>query len=326
MVMDTLAGLAFSFEPPLLEYMNEYPKKKNEAIINKYMINQIFLTGMYSSLICILFLKLPLIKSLYRSDEYLYTAFFGLFIFIDIFNSFNSRTYRLNIFANIFKNKVFIFIMFIIVIVQIILIYYGGTIFRTSGLSMFEFKIMVLLALTVIPFDEIRKIILKRKGLKYGVWQLLYNVLEYDLGGVMKKFLVLIFISLLCFGCGKKSDITINIYENSSDKSQVEEKSKDVEKDLQNSSDDSTESTEETTLDSTKKSTKDKYDSAKEWYNDNKDELKEINREIIQDDIDTITNAKDKAKEWYDDNKNSIKQSAQDKYEESKNKIEELLR
>ena len=29
MVMDTFAGLAFSYEPPLIEYMDEYPKKKN---------------------------------------------------------------------------------------------------------------------------------------------------------------------------------------------------------------------------------------------------------------------------------------------------------
>ena len=28
MVMDTLAGIAFSYEPPLLEYMEEPPKKK----------------------------------------------------------------------------------------------------------------------------------------------------------------------------------------------------------------------------------------------------------------------------------------------------------
>ena len=34
MVMDTLAGLAFSFEPPLKEYMKELPKQINEPIIN----------------------------------------------------------------------------------------------------------------------------------------------------------------------------------------------------------------------------------------------------------------------------------------------------
>lgn len=169
MVMDTLAGLAFSFEPPLKEYMNELPKKKDESIINKYMINQILFTGLYSSLLCILFLKLDFVRNLYRSEAYLYTAFFGLFIFIDIFNSFNARTNRLNLLGNILKNKMFIFIIGFIVVVQIILIYYGGTVFRTTGLSLFEFEIMILFALTVIPFDGIRKIILKKKGLNTGV-------------------------------------------------------------------------------------------------------------------------------------------------------------
>ena len=169
MVMDTFAGLAFSFEPPLKEYMNEYPKKKDEAIINKYMLNQIFFTGVFSSLMCILFLKLPFINNLYRSETYLYTAFFGLFIFIDIFNCFNARTHRLNILGNILKNKVFLIIIAFIVIVQILLIYFGGSVFRTSGLSLFEFEVMILFAFTVIPFDFVRKLILKKKGLKYGV-------------------------------------------------------------------------------------------------------------------------------------------------------------
>lgn len=169
MVMDTFAGLAFSFEPPLKEYMKEYPKKKNEPIINKYMLNQIFFTGIYSSLICILFLKLPILKNLYRNEIYLYTAFFGLFIFIDIFNSFNARTHRINLLGNILKNKIFIFIMTLIIIIQILLIYYGGTVFRTSGLSIFEFEIMLMAAFTVIPFDIIRKLILKKKGKNCGV-------------------------------------------------------------------------------------------------------------------------------------------------------------
>lgn len=172
MVMDTLAGLAFSFEPPLLEYMKESPKSKDEPIINKYMLNEIAFTGFYSALLCILFLKLPFIHNLFRTDindKYLYTAFFGLFIFIDVFNSFNARTHRINILANITKNKIFIFIISFIAIIQILLIYYGGNLFRTSGLNFQEFQIMILLAFTVIPIDWIRKIILRKKGIKNGV-------------------------------------------------------------------------------------------------------------------------------------------------------------
>lgn len=172
MVMDTLAGLAFAFEPPLIEYMKEYPKKKNEAIMNKYMINQIGVTGFYSAALCIFFLKSPLINSFFRSDAkqlYLMTAFFGLFIFIDIFNSFNARTHRLNLLAHLKENKVFIVIMIFIVLVQVLLIYYGGTLFRTSGLTPKEFVVMLLLASTVLPVDWIRKLILRKKGIIGGV-------------------------------------------------------------------------------------------------------------------------------------------------------------
>lgn len=172
MVMDTFAGLAFSYEPPLLEYMEEFPKKKDEPIINKYMQNEIIITGIYSSLLCILFLKWPFISQFFRTDAnniYLMTAFFGLFIFIGIFNSFNARTHRLNLIANIFKNKVFLVVIGFIVVIQLVLLYFGGNLFRTSGLNFKEFEIMMLFAFTVIPFDFLRKYILRKKGIIGGV-------------------------------------------------------------------------------------------------------------------------------------------------------------
>lgn len=172
MVMDTFAGVAFSYEPPLVEYMDEFPKRKDEPIINDYMKNEIIFTGLYSSILCLLFLKLPIISSVFRdgaNNEYLMSAFFGLFIFIGIFNSFNARTSRINIFANLLKNKVFLSVIAFIAIVQIILIYYGGSLFRTVGLNIKEFNFMMMLAMSVIPFDWIRKYMLKRKKVKFGV-------------------------------------------------------------------------------------------------------------------------------------------------------------
>ena len=172
MVMDTLSGLAFSYEPPLLEYMDEPPKKKNEQIINKYMINEIIITGLYSALLCILFLKLPIFYELYRksgTDKYFMTAFFALLIFIDVFNAFNARTYRLNLLSNIRKNKVFMLIMFFIILIQVLMIYYGGSLFRTAGLTINEFIITIFLSFTVIPIDNIRKLCLKKFGIKRGV-------------------------------------------------------------------------------------------------------------------------------------------------------------
>lgn len=167
MIMDTLSGLAFSYEPALKEYMEEKPKSKNEQIINKYMKNQIIVDGILSTLICIFFLKSNIIKQIYcynLTDKYLLTAFFGLFIFLDIFIAFNSRTHRLNILSNLKKNKVFLVIFIIISIVQVILIYYGGELFRTTGLTIYEFEIMIFFAFLIIPIDIIRKIALKKRN------------------------------------------------------------------------------------------------------------------------------------------------------------------
>ena len=172
MVMDTLAGIAFSYEPPLLEYMKEFPKKKNEPILNKYMIHEILFTGAYSSVLCIFFLKSNFIHQLFRNgvnDEYFMTAFFGLFIFISIFNAFNARTVRINLLANIIKNKVFLFTILFITIVQLVLIYFGGELFRTAGLTISELEIMILIAATVIPVDWLRKTTLRHRGIIGGV-------------------------------------------------------------------------------------------------------------------------------------------------------------
>lgn len=168
MIMDTLAGLAFSFEPPLNEYMNEYPKQKDEAIINKYMYTEILITGFYSALICILFLKLPIVRTIIRVEDnykYLMTAYFALFIFISIFNAFNARTKRINLLSNLTKNIVFLITFILIIIIQIYLIYFGGDLFRTYGLTSLEFIFVIILAFSVIPFDMIRKIIIKKKKL-----------------------------------------------------------------------------------------------------------------------------------------------------------------
>lgn len=172
MIMDTLAGIAFSYEYPSKEYMNEPPKKRDEQIINKYMINSVLVTGSFLSILYLWFLKSPFTHGLFRigeNDKYLMTAFFGLFIFSTVFNAFNARTHRLNIFANILKNKVFLMVIILISIIEVILIYFGGYIFRTTGLTLVEFEIMIFLSILVIPFDMMRKTILKRRGKCTGV-------------------------------------------------------------------------------------------------------------------------------------------------------------
>ena len=172
MIMDTFSGIAFSYEAPLEEYMEEPPKKKNTPIMNKYMYSEIIWTGLYCAILCILFLKLPIVREFIRpseNNEYLMTAYFAMFIFMGIFNAFNARTSRINILANLSKNKVFVAIFSFIFIAQLYIIYNGGDIFRTYGLELNELILVFILALTVFPVDFLRKFILKKKHIALGV-------------------------------------------------------------------------------------------------------------------------------------------------------------
>ena len=166
MVMDTLAGLAFSYEAPREEYMLEKPKKKEEGIINKYMLGEILISGIYSLVICLLFLKLPIINTLFINHNHKMTSFFTLFIFLAVFNAFNARTERINIFAHLKENIFFILILIFIVIVQISIIYFGFNIFNTTRITIYEFFIVLIIAITIIPIDFIRKCIIKHKYVK----------------------------------------------------------------------------------------------------------------------------------------------------------------
>lgn len=169
-IMDTLAGLAFAGEPPLPEYMKEPPKKRDEPVLNRYMLSQILGTGLFTVGLCVFFLTWEPFHALFRygvQPIYQMTAFFALFIFCGIFNSISARTTRLNLLAYLHRNPAFIVILLLITAVQLGLIYYGGTLFRTAGLTAAELFRVIALSALVIPFDLLRKAVLRafhRKG------------------------------------------------------------------------------------------------------------------------------------------------------------------
>ena len=163
-IMDTLGGLAFAGEPPLPSYMNEPPKRRDEPILNSYMVNQICFLGAFTVVLSLLFLKLPFFTSHFRYAEdkiYLLTAFFAFFIFAGVFNCFNARSDRLRFLSGITRNKPFTFIMASILIIQILFVYLGGSVLRTTPLLINELFFAFLSALLVFPADILRKIIWK---------------------------------------------------------------------------------------------------------------------------------------------------------------------
>lgn len=171
MIMDTLGGLAFAGEAALPEYMKEPPKRRDEPILNRYMLNQIGFLGAFTVGLCILFLKSPHITAVYRmspNNIYLLTAFFALFIFSSVFNCFNARTDRLKLWAGLGKNAVFLLIMGAILTIQILFVYLGGSVLRTVPLTARELFVTMALSLAVFPADILRKAVLRLRKKKSG--------------------------------------------------------------------------------------------------------------------------------------------------------------
>lgn len=179
LVMDTLAALAFGGEPALSRYMHEKPKRRNEHIISKKMMSQIVTGAAWTFILSLAMLILgtfdassaqPGVSFLEswgfvresaiegEAHAYLHTAYFAFFIFIAVFNAFNARTDKCNLFDNLTRNKGFLMVFGIITVVQILMTYLGGAILSGYGL-MQEWLMVLVMAISIIPVDLIRKAI-----------------------------------------------------------------------------------------------------------------------------------------------------------------------
>ncbi len=162
-IMDTLGGLAFAGEPALEYYMKEKPKRRDEPILTRAMLGRVAIMGAYTLGLCVAFLKLDFFKSLFfgGSELHFLTAFYALFIFLGIFNCFTARCERMWILSNIGKNRPFVIIMLLISVIQILMIFFGGELFRTTPITTAEIGNVILLAFTIIPFDAVCRIFKK---------------------------------------------------------------------------------------------------------------------------------------------------------------------
>ena len=162
LMIDSLAAIAFGGEPALNRFMSQRPRKRDEDIIDRGMWNAIITDGLYICALSLLFFISPSIRDVFRSapgDIYFYTGYFTFFIFISVFNAFNARCDGIDLLENISLNKQFLIVMSGIMVVQILMTYFGGSILRTAGLNIREWTVVLLAALTIFPVEIIRKLI-----------------------------------------------------------------------------------------------------------------------------------------------------------------------
>lgn len=171
LIMDTLAAMAFGGEPILDRYMNDKPVKRTDNILTGYIKSAIGTSSVFITLGSILILEdiggiTSYVMPASCTDPLLYekTFMFAFFIYSVIFNSFNTRSDRFNLFEHIGENKNFILVMGSIFILQTVIIQIGGQVFNTTMLSTRALLVSMALGFLIIPVDLVRKMFVTNAG------------------------------------------------------------------------------------------------------------------------------------------------------------------
>ncbi len=170
-IMDTLGGLAFAGEAAEERIMREKPKARDEAILSPYMKSRITFLGFFSLAIALFFLRSERVAAHFAEsagDVRLLTGFFAFFVFLGLFNCFNSRSDRLNLFSGLSKNAPFVLIIASVAFVQLLFTYIGGSILRTVPLTASELGFSLTMALAALPAGIIHTVWRRLRGKKDG--------------------------------------------------------------------------------------------------------------------------------------------------------------
>lgn len=172
LVMDGLGAIMLGNEPALEKYMQEKPRRRDESIVSKKMLTQIIIMGLWLTVVSFVFLKVPFFRDLFDSEKQHLTAYFVLFIVSALCNGFNVRDDGFGIFKGLNENTGFLKVFFAIIAVQAVIVNAGlvplkifkwiGDMFSCVPFGVTGWVIVVLLAITMIPVDMIRKAISRR--------------------------------------------------------------------------------------------------------------------------------------------------------------------
>ncbi|KAF5090754.1 Calcium-transporting ATPase 1 [anaerobic digester metagenome] len=156
-IMDSLAALALCSEAPHPALMSKKPIPRTASVITPYMKRAILITaGIYIVAgIAGLWAGLPCMET----PEQQATAFFAGFVLAQVWNGINCRGIN-GIMPPLFKgNPVFYGIMGLIVVIQILIVQFGGEIFDTVPLSPVQWIVIGLGTMPVLLIWPLLRII-----------------------------------------------------------------------------------------------------------------------------------------------------------------------
>lgn len=161
LIMDTLAALALATEPPDESVMQRPPRDSQAFIVSGPMARHIFTVAPI-----FLGVLVGLLLFMQRDGvvtDYELSIFFTVFVLLQFWNLFNARCLGLqqSAFANIGKNKWFLTIATAIFLGQILMVQFGGTMFRTVPLSWRDWVLIIAGTSVVLWIGELWRLVMR---------------------------------------------------------------------------------------------------------------------------------------------------------------------
>ncbi|KAL2238823.1 UNVERIFIED_CONTAM: Calcium-transporting ATPase 12, plasma membrane-type [Sesamum indicum] len=159
LIMDTLGALALATERPTDELMHNPPVGRTEPLITNIMWRNLLAQSLYQIIVLLTFQFRG--RSIFNVDEQVKnTLIFNTFVLCQVFNEFNSRNLeKQNVFKGIHKNKLFLGIIAVTIILQFVMVEFLKNFADTVRLSLAQWGICIAIAALTWPIGWIMKFV-----------------------------------------------------------------------------------------------------------------------------------------------------------------------
>lgn len=172
LIMDAFASLALATEEPTAALLRRKPYARTNPLLSKKMIKHIFGQSLVQVLVLLVLVfqgheifDVPEGSQVkHGTPSVHYTLVFNTFVFMQLFNEINSRKIHdeWNVLSGILVNQLFLVIMVFQVLMQVVIIEFGGKAFGTTGLKLSEWLACIALGLISLPVGAL---------LRYVQWE-----------------------------------------------------------------------------------------------------------------------------------------------------------
>jgi Ca2+-transporting ATPase len=167
-IMDTLASIALCSEPPRAGLMRLPPKRREENIVTRGMAWNIALTAAFFVLA-----MMGLLLGMYYGRWFVgsgpesvdfpgfttrqATIFFTVYVAFQVWNEINCRSLvpEVSGLHGLFRNRVFLGVIGIIILLQVLIVTFGGAVFHVEPLGVLDWLVIAASTSSVLLFAEI---------------------------------------------------------------------------------------------------------------------------------------------------------------------------